>query len=64
MTTVVLLSDDGRLFKVDRNMVPTEKAWGGTFELWGRQWDDRRERWSKEDNLYYCNAFTQRGAPK
>jgi len=54
---VILVAEDGRMFKVDRDMVPTEKGWGGTFEIYGKKWSHSRERWAKEDNLYYCNHF-------
>jgi hypothetical protein len=61
---MILITDDGRRFNVRADHVPTKKAWGGTFEIWGKMWNEKTQRWSTKNNLHYCNAFTIEPMPR
>jgi hypothetical protein len=52
---MIIKTDDGRRIKCRTNAI--QKGRGSTFEVWGKLWNARDNRWSTRDNLRYVTAY-------
>jgi len=51
---IVIKTNDGRRIRCDEDDI--KPGWASPFEVWGRKWDERKERWTAK-NLYYVSDY-------